>query len=137
MTLVDTGPLVALFDPKDPDHALCRSTLERLPGALLTTTPVLTECFHLLDPGSLGSKNLRLFVERGGLSVGFLDEATLGRALSLMHEHFARGMDLADASLVAMAEQRQIRRVFTLDRRDFRVYKARFGHRQERLRVVP
>jgi predicted nucleic acid-binding protein len=137
VTLVDTGPLVALFDPKDPDHALCSRTLEGLPGLLVTTTPVLTESFHLLDPKSPGSKNLRLFVERGGLTVAFLDETTLSRSLSLMQEHSARGMDLADASLVAVAENRQIRRVFTLDRRDFRVYKARFGHRQERLQVVP
>ena len=45
--------------------------------------------------------------------------------------------DLADASLVAAAERLRTRRVFTLDKRNFRVYKARIGHRQERLRIVP
>jgi predicted nucleic acid-binding protein len=120
MMLVDTGPLVALFDPKDADHDLCRQTLAKLSGTLLTTTPVLTEAFHLLGPRSIGSANLRHLVARRGLGVCFLDEATLARALVLMAEYASRGMDLADASLVATAEARRYRTIFTQDRRDFR-----------------
>ena len=37
-------------------------------------------------------------------------------------------MDLADASLVALAEERRLRDIFTLDQADFRVY--RFKGRQ-------
>jgi predicted nucleic acid-binding protein len=137
MILVDTGPLVALFDPKDADHELCRRTLGTLPGVLLTTTPVLTEAFHLLGPRSLGSANLRRFLGARGLAMSFLDEATFARALALMKEHASRAMDLADASLVATAEARRSRTIFTLDRRDFRAYRARFGYRREALHVVP
>jgi predicted nucleic acid-binding protein len=42
-------------------------------------------------------------------------------------------MDLADASLVALAEERGLRTVFTLDR-DFRIYRLARG---KSLRVVP
>jgi hypothetical protein len=135
--LVDTGPLVALFDPKDSDHNLCRETLARLSGPPLTTVPVLTESFHLRRPDSVGSTNLRRFIARRGLSVSFFDETTFTRALALMEEYSSRGMDLADASLVATAEVRRQRRIFTLDIRDFRAYRARFGHRRERLEVIP
>ena len=37
-------------------------------------------------------------------------------------------MDLADAALVRVAERERLRRVFTLDRRDFQVYRpSRLG----------
>ena len=37
-------------------------------------------------------------------------------------------MDLADAALVRVAEREKLRRIFTLDRRDFEVYRpARLG----------
>ena len=132
MILVDTGPCVALFDPKDPDHALCRSKLEKLKGPLVTTIPVLTEAFHLLGPGSRGSAALIRFVAAEGLSLWFLDGETTARAFQLMGRYADRPMDLADASLVVAAERTGARRVFTLDRADFRVYRIRRGHRDQR-----
>ncbi len=137
MTLVDTGPLVALFDPRDADHALCRKTLAKLEGPLLTTVSVLTEAFHLLQPDSLGSINLRRFVTERGLSVWYMDDPALVRAFELMADYADQPMDLADASLVVAAERLRQRQVFTLDERDFRAYRARFGHKHERLKLVP
>jgi predicted nucleic acid-binding protein len=137
VTLVDTGPLVALFDPQDPDHDLCRKALAKLSGPLLTTVAVLTEAFHLLEPDSLGADNLRRFLVQGGLLPWFFDDAGLDRALTLMDEYRKQPMDLADASIVAAAERLKVRRIFTLDRRDFRVYRPRFGHKRERFKVVP
>jgi predicted nucleic acid-binding protein len=137
LTLVDTGPLVALFDPKDGDHASCKQTLAKLTDRLLTTVPVLTEAFHLLQPESLGSDNLRRFLTSRGLSVWFLDDAGLARALQLMDEYRGHPMDLADASLVAAAETLRARKVFTLDKRDFRAYRVRIGHRRAAFNIVP
>jgi predicted nucleic acid-binding protein len=50
--LVDTGPLVALFDPRDVQHSRCREALRTLQEPLYTTVAVLTEAFHMLSPGS-------------------------------------------------------------------------------------
>jgi predicted nucleic acid-binding protein len=50
MILVDTGPLVALFDPQDGQHDRCRRILKEIRDVILTTTPVLTEAFHMLGP---------------------------------------------------------------------------------------
>lgn len=69
MILVDTGPLVALFDPKDAQHQRCRAELKTIREPLYTTVPVLTEAFHMLSPGSYGSDRLRDFILQGGLSV--------------------------------------------------------------------
>ncbi len=137
MTLVDTGPLVALFDPKDPEHGRCVEALKRLRESLCTTAPVLTEAFHMLGPSSLGSDRLRDFVLKGGLSVWFLDERTLERAFELMEAYADHPMDLADASLVVAAESLRARRVFTVDRSDFQTYRIRRGHRDHGFDVVP
>ena len=57
----------------------------------------------------------------------------LGRVAELMAKYESVPMDLADASLVALAEERSLRTVFTLDR-DFRIYRLPRG---KSLRVVP
>ena len=136
MILVDTGPLVALFDPQDGQHNRCRATLKEIREPILTTTPVLTEAFHMLGPASIGSDRLREFVEVSGLSVWFLDRAWLSRAFQLMDLYADHPMDLADASLVAAAEALGTRRVFTIDRNDFETYRVRRGHRHFPVEIV-
>jgi predicted nucleic acid-binding protein len=127
--LVDTGPLVALFDPRDPQHDRCRGVLAGIREPLSTTVPVLTEVFHMLTPDSQGAARLRDFIAEQGLTVWFLDGESLLRAFELMEQYADHPMDLADASLIAAAERLATRRVFTVDRRDFATYRIRRGHR--------
>lgn len=136
MILVDTGPLVALFDPQDGQHHRCANVLKGIREPVVTTTPVLTEAFHLLGPASIGSDRLREFVEQGGLSVWFFDRRTLTRAFELMDVYADHAMDLADASLVTAAEALGTRRVFTIDRNDFETYRVRRGHRHQPMQIV-
>jgi len=136
MILVDTGPLVALFDPQDGQHGRCAAALKRIREPIVTTTPVLTEAFHILGPGSIGSDRLREFIEQGGLSVWFLNRITLTRAFELMEVYADHPMDLVDASLVTAAEALGTRRVFTIDRNDFETYRVRRGHRHHAIQIV-
>jgi predicted nucleic acid-binding protein len=129
MILVDTGPLVALFDPQDAQYTRCREVLRTLQEPLFTTVAVLTEAFHMLSPGSYGADRLREFIGRGGLAVWFLDETSLQRAFALMEQYADHPMDLADASLIVAAEAWPTRKVFTIDRQDFATYRIRRGHR--------
>jgi hypothetical protein len=129
LILVDTGPLVALFDPRDGDHERCVGLLKGVDEGLVTTLPVLTEAFHLLGPESAGAQRLMDFVGEGGLTIWFLDDPGLVRAFELMRRYENVPMDFADATLVAAAEAITAQRVFTLDRRDFEVYRVRRGHR--------
>jgi uncharacterized protein len=125
--LVDTGPLVALFDPLDGSHLGAKDTLAGLADRLVTTVPVLTEAFHLLDPASQGSQSLRRFIVQRGLALWWMSERSLHRAFRLMDDYADHPMDLADASLVAAAEALRTTKVFTIDRRDFRTYRAKIG----------
>jgi hypothetical protein len=136
MILVDTGPLVALFDPQDGQHARCVRILKGIRAPIVTTIPVLTEAFHMLGPASLGSDRLREFIEGGGLSVWFFERTALTRAFELMELYADHPMDLADASLVAAAESLGTRQVFTIDRKDFETYRVRRGHRHQAMEIV-
>jgi hypothetical protein len=136
LILVDTGPLVALFDPADASHPGCVNTLAGITEPLTTTVPVLTEAFHLLRPASLGAQRLMDFVTENGLRLWFFDEASLQRAFALMVEYADEPMDLADASLVAAAERLRLQTVFTIDR-DFAAYRIQRGHQRHRFRVIP
>ena len=136
MILVDTGPLVALFDPADGSHGRCVETLAAIEEPIATTIPVLTEAFHLLGPADVGAQRLMDFVTDGGLRILHLDDPTLRRAFELMVQYADAPMDLADASLVALAERLDLRTVFTIDRTDFAVYRIRRGHRYAAFRVI-
>lgn len=136
MILVDTGPLVALFDPQEKEHSRCREVLRGLIEPLATTLATLTEAFHILSPESIGSDRLREFVLQDGLEVLPLERETLERAFELMERYRDHPMDLADASLIAMAEAIPTRKVFTLDRNDFSTYRLRRGHRHLPVEIV-
>ncbi len=136
MILVDTGPLVALFDPRDGQHQRSAKSLRTLREGLCTTVPVLTEAFHMLEPQSIGSDRVREFIARGGLSIWFLDHASLTRAFELMEQYADHPMDLADASVIAAAEALQTRKVFTLDKADFAAYRIRRGHRHQSVEII-
>jgi hypothetical protein len=135
VTLTDAGPLIALIDADDPDHARCRAALNQLRLPLLTTWPAFTEAMYLLGraAGSLGQRALWQWVLREQLVVTAPSEPGITRAARLMEMYADRPMDLADATLVALAEERESTRVFTLDG-DFHVYRYK-GRR--RFEVVP
>ena len=137
MILVDTGPLVALFDPQDEHHARCMQTLKSIREPVGTTVAVLTEAFHMLEPASIGSDRLREFVAKGAMSAWFFEQDSLLRAFELMELYADHPMDLADASLVVAAEALDTRKIFTIDRDDFETYRVRRGHRHYALEVLP
>lgn len=136
MILVDTGPLVALFDPQDAQHARCGTVLSGVREPLVTTIPVLTETFHMLHPASIGSARLRDYIMEGGISVWFMDSSSLERAFELMETYADHPMDMADASLVVAAEKLVTKTVFTIDRKDFYTYRVRHGHRHYPMEVL-
>lgn len=126
--LVDAGPLVALLDRSDPHHRECRTTLESLRASLVTVWPVLTEAMYLLDFSWEAQHALFEMITSRVLDVMPLGAPDVPRLRDLMWKYRDLPMDLADAALVRIAERERILRIFTLDRRDFTVYRpARIG----------
>ncbi len=125
--LCDTGPLVALFSKGQYAQEECERALKDLGGTLLTSLPVITEAFHFLDSRS-EREGLWEFVLGGALRLSEILPDDLGRMRSLMEKYSDLPMDFADASLVAMAESLNVRKIFTLDRRHFALYRPRHTH---------
>lgn len=117
MTLTDAGPLIALIDAGEPDHDRCHDALERLELPLLTTWPAFTEAIYLLGQaaGWPGQDALWKMIRRGALTLGELDRELALRCAELMDRYRDHPMDLADATLLALAEARDLRTIFTLD----------------------
>ena len=129
MILADTGPIVALFDHDDRYHELCLQTIQRFHEPLITTWPVLTECFYLLGFSWEAQNDLWTFLRRGGAEVFPLDRTHFRQCADLMGQFRDLPMDLADASLVVAANLLGTPKVFTLDRRDFSAYRFRKNKR--------
>ena len=123
MILIDTGPLVAFFDASDTYHDLCIETLKGIKERLFTTWPVLTEAFYLLGFSWKAQDNLWEFIMRGGMEILSLDDGLQALCRTLMKKYRDLPMDLADGTLVAVAEDRKIEKIFTLDHKDFNIYR--------------
>ena len=131
--LVDAGPLVALLDRSDPDHQACRSALTTVRDPLATVWPAVTEAMYLLGRVSWPAQDA-LWELLEEVKILPLEPRDTRRMRALMEKYRSLPMDLADAALVAVAEREMIRAIFTLDGRDFGVYRpARVG----RFSVIP
>ena len=130
MILTDAGPLIALIDRGESDHDACVTCLAEFSGPMLTTWPAFTEAMYLLGEANGWRAQTALWemVEQGNLEVALQGPEHYSRMRSLMQKYQDRPMDLADASLVCLAEQLGVRDIFTLDRNDFQTYRLHGRH---------
>lgn len=131
MVLIDTGPAVALIDEDDPNHARCTQALATLSPdtTLLTTWACLTEAMYLLHRagGHPAGEKLWRFIERGLIMLAELDSEAAGRCRHLMGKYRTIPCDLADATLIVLAEMTGTHRIFTIDGH-FYVYRTSSGN---------
>ncbi len=139
-TLTDAGPLFALVNPRgEPaNFGRCRAAVigpNTLPFPLVTTTPCLTEAAYLAgEAGRWPMQSLlRDMMIDGRLQVADMGRDEWTRIWVLMETYQDTPMDLADASLIALAEVRGDRKIFSIDS-DFYVYRLADG---SALEVVP
>ena len=123
MILIDTGPIVAFFDKDDRFHTVCTDILKGIHAPLMTTWSVITECFFLLDFSWQVQEDLWTFLLRGGIDIHPLQKEHRMKCRDQMKRYHDLPMDLADATLVALADALNVSKVFTLDHKDFSVYR--------------
>ncbi len=123
--IVDAGPLIGWFDANDSHHGLVRGFFENYTGELLSTWPVLTEVCHLL-PEHMVAGFVR-WVGRGGVTVADVPASAIPGLADRMDKYADLPMDLADASLIWLAESLGVMDVLTIDRRDFGICRTSRG----------
>jgi len=134
LILIDAGPLVALVDEDDQHHAKCVAALKQLREPLATVWPPVVEAMYLLSGLPLAQEALWEMLERSAVFLLPLDANDIPRIRELMRKYSNRRIDFADAALLRVAERENTKRIFTVDRRDFSVYRL---HNRIRLTLIP
>jgi uncharacterized protein len=132
--LVDTGPIVAILSASDQYHRVCKEQLRNITGPLTTCGPVLTEAAWLLRTHRRALAALLSSFDGRLLRLAALNETDLAGIAAILSRFADQQVQLADASLVHLANRDGIQTVFTLDRRHFDVLRLARGRR---IRVIP
>jgi predicted nucleic acid-binding protein len=119
--IVDAGPLIALFDRDDRYHRRAVEFVRDHGADLITNVPVLTEATFLLR-FSVGAQRDLLWWAHEAVAIDQDIAADLPRIIDLLEKYGDLPADFADASLVALAERLDVRRVASVDS-DFAVYR--------------
>jgi len=126
--LVDSGPLVALFDADDRWHDPVAAFLKKFPGELVTSAANVTEAAWISASASDRMlRNLLTWLHRGAVSVHNLERRDLSRIAVLSVQYRTLRPDFADLALLALADRLKLDRVLTLDKRDFTVLRLKNG----------
>jgi len=130
MIMVDAGFLYALVDTDDAWHTRAVHALHTQAQGWITTWPVLTETTHLLTCwiGTDAAQALLRDVAENGIDVWQWPSQQTRRLIDLMQRYANLPMDLADGSLVLLAEHLGHGRILTTDERDFGAYRFKQHH---------
>lgn len=126
MILADSGFWIAFGNRRDRHHAAAVEVLARWSSeGFASTWPVLAEVTHLLAP-RVGTQQATAFIDavaRGACEIPSPPDDALVRSRDLMSKYRDLPMDLADASLVILAEETGEGRIRSTDIRDFEGYR--------------
>jgi predicted nucleic acid-binding protein len=124
--LADSGPLIALFHEKDFYHKKVLYSIQNNDFLLTTTWPVITEVFYFLSSYKGKTQLFLEWIERGGLEIHDLFISDLDYIKKRILKYSDVPMDLADASLICIAERESVYKIISIDS-DFEIYKLNNG----------
>lgn len=126
--VVDSGPLVAAMDQRDPVHKMAARAVKRLRHNAVIPTPVLAEVDHLVRKRSsaVAARTLMQVVARGTHKTEPLTSGLLRRAVEIDTRYADLDLGLVDTAVMAIAERHRLP-VFTFDFSDFRATESANG----------
>jgi len=122
--LIDSGPLIALFDRSDKYHLASIDFIKENKSELITTIASITEALHLLDFSRGAQIDFLAWVNAGAVTIENITPADFARIKELTIKYSDLPMDFADACLVLLGEKLKISRIATIDR-DFDIYRLK------------
>lgn len=121
--LIDSGPLIALFDRSDRYHETVLNFLRSFEGELVSSWPVLSEVSHMLDFNLDVQLDFLEWVHRGAVQLPPLHRDELKEIIEMMRQYTNVPMDLADATLVFLAHREKLEKIISIDS-DFSIYRT-------------
>jgi predicted nucleic acid-binding protein len=122
--LIDSGPLIALFDASDKYHHKAVDFIKTNNHPLITTLASITETLHLLDFNRNAQIDFLEWVNKGAVEIQNIEKDDFGRLKELTIKYRDLPMDFADSCLVYLAEKLNLNTIATIDR-DFTIYRIR------------
>lgn len=122
--LLDSGPLIALFDSSDKYHSDSVNFIKTNKFPLVTTIASVTETLHLLDFNRNAQIDFIEWVHRGAVEIQNIENSDFGRLKELTEKYRDLPMDFADSCLVYLAEKLDLNTIATIDR-DFSIYRIK------------
>ena len=122
--LIDSGPLIALFDRNDKYHIASVEFIKSNTYELVTTIASITETLHLLDFNRNAQIDFLKWIHSGGVSIESIIAIDFLEIQKLTMKYFDLPMDFADACLVFLGNKLKINTIATIDR-DFDVYRLK------------
>jgi uncharacterized protein len=121
LILIDTGPLIALFDKDDKYHKKIKEFIKKERFKFISTMAVVTEVTHMLDFNVRAQIGFLEWIVQEGLVLHEVRQKEIIRVIELCKKYQDRPMDFADATLVVAAEETGIRQIISIDS-DFDIY---------------
>ena len=119
--IADAGLIIAALDRRDANHHWARSVLESEPPPWFVCEPVLAEV-----SASIGtSEPLLEMLQIGDLELAFALEKNTDEVLAFAKKYRDQRIDLADACVIRMTELFDDSVVYTVDKKDFSVYRRK------------
>ena len=122
--LIDSGPLIALFDSSDKYHEKSVDFIKTNKYPLITTLASITETLHLLDFNRNAQIDFIEWISRGAVEIHNIENNDFKRLKDLTEKYRDLPMDFADSCLVYIAEESNINTIATIDR-DFTIYRIK------------
>ena len=120
--LIDSGPLIALFDSSEKHHHSVKSFLKEHPCRYVSTIAVFTEVSHMLDFSTRAQRDFYEWIMCKGVIISDINQNDMPRLVELTDKYADLPMDFADGTLVITAEKTGIREIISLDK-DFDIYR--------------
>lgn len=135
--LLDTSPLVSIFQPREQTHPICVETLGSIEPPLITSWPVLTEAHYLLRTDQTAQQKMLELAASDQVLIAPLQDNFLSWCMEFSELYADQDVQLADASLVWLAMNWKTDVIFTLDRRDFSVFRIPHGGDARSFLIIP
>ena len=122
-TIIDSGPIIALFDRSDKFHNKVLDFIKTYKGKLVTSWAVITEVSHMLDFNLQVQIDFLKWCEVGGIEVYDISQTEISNIRIMMEKYIDVPMDLADATLMYIANKENIKNIVSIDS-DFDIYRT-------------
>lgn len=123
-SLIDAGPVIALFDKSDNHHHNIINFLKKSNYKLYSTWPVITEVTYMLTFNINVQLDFLNWISKKAIEIIDIDINEIDKLIEMMKKYSDVPMDLADASLLYLAQEYKINKIITIDS-DYYFYRTK------------